>query len=554
MRFSLGRKIRTIIVIIVLVCSVAYMALSFYMIQRAVTVQMKNDGQTLITTIKRELIKNNVTELTGMQEIFKEIKEASNGNISYVSLSDANSSVFLTDDKIFGQTEEVDGVSSATVGGDKVTPLSKEEVSGNILKMPDGTKVYNITTGFQYNGESGYLNLGISLDTMYDEVRIAFFDMAVIGIIIMAVSVLVAVIPTGKIIKPILSMSENLKLYAKGDFRRQTEAHSKDELGDMSKALDNMRLNMVQLVSGIKDNSIQVLDSVNSLNSAMEESSLSAMEISKVSEELTAGTADLADNSQTGLSKMNLLADSVNSLYVSLDVIQRSIEQIKTASLNGNRCQKELHEQVSDNGAVFVQMKGTVDDLAGKLGSIVNMTSVIRAIADQTNLLAVNARIESARAGEQGKGFAVVAQEIAKLAEQTTQSIEGIENLSKEVEESFTRTVEIMDRGASTVKDTTTASNEAGEAFELIEKAIHDVITHINSVATDIKKVHTGKEDAIHLMENISSVAQQSSAATEEIACSLECQNEGIANIARSTKLLQEISRELSRLIDKFEL
>lgn len=226
------------------------MALSFYMIQRAVTVQMKNDGQTLITTIKRELIKNNVTELTGMQEIFKEIKEASNGNISYVSLSDANSSVFLTDDKVFGQTGEVDGVSSATVGGDKVPPVSKEEVSGNILKMPDGTKVYNITTGFQYNGESGYLNLGISLATMYEEVRIAFFDMAVIGIIIMAVSVLVAVIPTGKIIKPILSMSENLKLYAKGDFRKQTEVHGKDELGDMSKALDNMRLNMVQRTAG----------------------------------------------------------------------------------------------------------------------------------------------------------------------------------------------------------------------------------------------------------------------------------------------------------------
>lgn len=121
MRFTLKKKIRVIIILVVLACSLAYITSAFFVIQKAVSVQMKNDGQTLVTTIKRELIQNNVTQLKDIQQIFKEIKQMSNGNISYISLSDATSKVFLTDEEILkGTDEQVDAVSSATLGGEVV--------------------------------------------------------------------------------------------------------------------------------------------------------------------------------------------------------------------------------------------------------------------------------------------------------------------------------------------------------------------------------------------------------------------------------------------------
>lgn len=555
MRFTLKKKIRVIIILVVLACSLAYITSAFFVIQKAVSVQMKNDGQTLVTTIKRELIQNNVTQLKDIQQIFKEIKQMSNGNISYISLSDATSKVFLTDEEILkGTDEQVDAVSSATLGGEVVDLVQTKETSGDFLTMPDGTKVYNISTNYEYNQEACSLNIGISLISMNQEIQYAILEMGIIGIIIMLVAILLAIIPTTKIIRPILAMSEDLRLYSIGDFRKSTVVRSKDEIEDMSYALNNMRVNMIQLVSGIQNSSSQVLDSINGLHMAMEESTKSAKEIAKVSEDLTIGAEGLAQNSQMGLSQMNRLSERINALYNRVDHVQNSMEYIKTSSSKGGKCQGELSQQVYDNKEVFNQMKKTIDELADKMNAIVGMATVIKTIADQTNLLAVNARIESARAGEQGKGFAVVAQEIGQLADQTSKSIEGIEKVTLEVETAFSNTIALMEKGLETVNKTTLASKEAEESFGNIENAIQDISGQLDTMVLDIKELHNGKEEAVHVMRDISSVAQQSNASTEEIAASMECQNEGLASIAESTKQLQNISSELDKLISTFEV
>lgn len=212
MRFTLKKKIRVIIILVVLACSLAYIALAFFVIQKAVSVQMKNDGQTLVTTIKRELIQNNVTQLKDIQQIFKEIKQMSNGNISDISLSDATSKVFLTDEEILkGTDEQVDAVSSATLGSEVIDLVQTKETPGDFLTMPDGTKVYNISTNYEYNQEACSLNIGISLISMNQEIQYAILEMGIIGIIIMVVAILLAIIPTTKIIRPILAMSEDLR-------------------------------------------------------------------------------------------------------------------------------------------------------------------------------------------------------------------------------------------------------------------------------------------------------------------------------------------------------
>lgn len=101
---------------------------------------------------------------------------------------------------------------------------------------------------------------------------------------------------------------------------------------------------------------------------------------------------------------------------------------------------------------------------------------------------------------------------------------------------------------------TTLASKEAEESFGNIKNAIQDISGQLDTMVLDIKELHNGKEEAVHVMRDISSVAQQSNASTEEIAASMECQNEGLASIAESTKQLQNISSELDKLISTFEV
>lgn len=555
MRLSLRKKISFFIVLLVIVCGLSYMAVSFFVMKRAVTVQMKSDGQTLITTIKRELIKNNITDLSDMQKMFKEIKEEGNGNITYISLSNSKAEVFLTDDKIIEDSgNDVDGVSSATVGGTGGKDIKKTSATGNILTMPDGTTVYNISTEFEYNKETCSLNIGISLMSMYSEIQSSSLLMGLVTLIIIVVSAGLGILFSNGLLKPVSLISENIKQYAAGDFRKSARIQSKDEIGDISIALESMRENLVQLVKGIKENSLQVLDNVNELNTSMDENSRLSMEISKVSEELACGAAGLADDSQSGLDNMNVLADKINSLYGHLAATQGSMENIKLVSEQGSLCQKELHNQVDSNGKVIGEIKDKLDELAVKLGTIVNVTSVIKAIADQTNLLAVNARIESARAGEQGRGFGVVAEEIGKLAEQTTHSVLEIDNISKEVKLAFSQTVDIMEKGVQTVSLTNDASREAGESFRSILEAVHTALNQLQVIDSDMKAVHGKKEETVKLIGDISSVAQESSAATEEITASLESQNKGLNNITFSAKELQNIAAKLSELIAEFEL
>ncbi len=555
MRLSLRKKISFFIVLLVIICGLSYMAVSFFVMKRAVTVQMKSDGQTLITTIKRELIKNNITDLSDMQKMFKEIKEEGNGNITYISLSNSKAEVFLTDDKIIEDSgNDVDGVSSATVGRTGGKDIKKTSATGSILTMPDGTTVYNISTEFEYNKETCSLNIGISLVSMYSEIQSSSLLMGLVTLIIIVISAGLGILFSNGLLKPVSLISENIKQYAAGDFRKSARIQSKDEIGDISIALDSMRENLVQLVKGIKENSLQVLDNVNELNTSMDENSRLSMEISKVSEELACGAAGLADDSQSGLDNMNVLADKINSLYGHLAATQGSMENIKLVSEQGSLCQKELHNQVDSNGKVIGEIKDKLDELAVKLGTIVNVTSVIKAIADQTNLLAVNARIESARAGEQGRGFGVVAEEIGKLAEQTTHSVLEIDNISKEVKLAFSQTVDIMEKGVQTVSLTNDASREAGESFRSILEAVHTALNQLQVIDSDMKAVHGKKEETVKLIGDISSVAQESSAATEEITASLESQNKGLNNITLSAKELQNIAAKLSELIAEFEL
>ncbi len=555
MRLSLRKKISFFIVLLVIICGLSYMAVSFFVMKRAVTVQMKSDGQTLITTIKRELIKNNITDLSDMQKMFKEIKEEGNGNITYISLSNSKAEVFLTDDKIIEDSgNDVDGVSSATVGRTGGKDIKKTSATGSILTMPDGTTVYNISTEFEYNKETCSLNIGISLVSMYSEIQSSSLLMGLVTLIIIVISAGLGILFSNGLLKPVSLISENIKQYAAGDFRKSARIQSKDEIGDISIALDSMRENLVQLVKGIKENSLQVLDNVKELNTSMDENSRLSMEISKVSEELACGATGLADDSQSGLDNMNVLADKINSLYGHLAATQGSMENIKLVSEQGSLCQKELHNQVDSNGKVIGEIKDKLDELAVKLGTIVNVTSVIKAIADQTNLLAVNARIESARAGEQGRGFGVVAEEIGKLAEQTTHSVLEIDNISKEVKLAFSQTVDIMEKGVQTVNLTNDASREAGESFRSILEAVHTALNQLQVIDSDMKAVHGKKEETVKLIGDISSVAQESSAATEEITASLESQNKGLNNITLSAKELQNIAAKLSELIAEFEL
>ncbi|WFR57895.1 HAMP domain-containing methyl-accepting chemotaxis protein [Anaerocolumna sp. AGMB13025] len=553
---SLMNKILIVIILITFICSASFMWVSYFMIQKSVIAQMESDGKTLVLNTKREIISNNVSDLNQLQDIFKNIKDGSDGNIVYVSLSDESSNVIVSDNsKLTQDAGGADATSSATQSGDVAAVINNQETLGQILKLPSGEKVYNISTEFSNGKEiTGALNIGISLESMYDQIKMTLTETAAIAVISMVLAVLFGSVLARRIIKPIIKICDRLKIFAEGDFTGGFEHKSKDELGKMSEALENMRQTFRGVVGEIKQNAYEVANSSQSLATVLEENSATAEGISKASEQLNNSSAALANDTQKGIDRLSALADKINELNSMTGVMWDSIKESKAANQTGTQCIDELKTAADENAQITVQIKEQVDLLNSKLEAMSEITTVIKNIADQTKLLALNAMIESARAGENGKGFTVVADEIGKLSEQTSKSISGIETIIDEVGLAIDKTSEYMKQGTLAAVKTTEVSKESGEAFEIIDRSISSVIEEIQKVINSITQINGDKSEVVNTMEGISMIIQQSSASTQEIAMSLEEQSSSMDNVNQSAQELQRIAYELERLVDRFKL
>lgn len=552
---SLTKRILIVIILLIFICSVSLTGVSYYEIQRSVTSQMKSDGTTLVLNIKRQIIENNVSDLKELQDIFIKIKQESNENITYVSFSDQSSNVIVSDSELKAESDsKVDSVSSATSTGDVSKVVSEQKTMGHILTTSTGEKVYNISTDFSFQSEAGALNIGISLKSMYDQIWNALIQTIGITLLVMILAMIIGLVMARRIIKPITMMSNGIKIFADGDFTNGFEYKSRDEIGEMCTALDHMRQTLRTMVGNIQQNANQVSQSSLNLATAIEETSCTAEGISKASGELANGSTDLANRSQEGLERLNNLANEINALFDRADSMTKNIEQTRGVNQTGTNCIKELQQAIDANANVTLKIKEQVDVLGLKSNAISQVTTVIKSIAEQTNLLALNAMIESARAGEQGKGFAVVAEEIGKLSEQTSKSIEGIESIVQEVGYAVSKTQDYMEEGYQLTSRTTTVSHETGKAFEMIDHTVADILKEIQVLIDSVTQVNGDKNEVIGAIESISTIAQQSTASTEEIASSLEHQLMGIDNIGKSAQELRQIAVELEKLVGHFKL
>ncbi len=553
---SLMGRMLTVIILLIAICCASLMGVSYYVIRQAVTNQMKSDGTTLIHNLKREIEEERLANLAQLQEIFQKIVGESEGNIVYASLSDENARVIVSDkvlEDISGAG--VDAVSSATSEGDVTEVLAQQTTLGQIITIDGGEKVYNVSTDFKLSEQlSGALNLGISLESMYQQIEEALIRTVMLSLFIMLIAIVAGIITSRMIIQPIRMMSGSLKSFARGDFTVGFNYTRKDEIGEMGNSLKHMQQTLREMVGGISKNADRVYESSHLLNEVCGEAAKMAEGISKASGELAMASGSLAENSVGGCERVNGLADNIDMISQRADGMQSSITETKEANETGLMHIRNLMEAVSDNEQVTGKIRDTVEVLGNKSEAITEITNVIRNISDQTSLLALNAMIESARAGESGKGFAVVAKEISKLSEQTANSIAGIEEIVDEVSTAIAEVQDYVTQGAEVITRTTTVSRDTRAAFGRIDQSIGQMIDEIEVIVGSVEKVNLNKNEVVETIESVSAIAQETTSSTQEIASSLEEQLTSIEYASHSAAQLQEIADELEKLVGQFKL
>nr|WP_240908813.1 methyl-accepting chemotaxis protein [Paenibacillus timonensis] len=548
------------IVLLMVVCAVSFTLVSYYEVQRSMTSQMRSDGTTLVTNIKREIVSNELLDMGQLQKVFQTIKEEGKGNIVYISLSDAKGNLIVSDNSRTQEgndaeaTDATASASATSTNTDLTTVVSNQETQGSILETAGGEKVYNISTDFTYSKElSGALNVGISLESMYGQIREALKETIFISLAILLLAVALGLFMGRRMIRPITMMSKRIKSYAAGDFSEEFVHDSEDEIGRMAADLAHMRSKLGGMMENIQLRAGQVTSGSQQLSVMIGESSQAAKEISTATDALAAGSGDLALNAQEGLERLNRLAEEIISLTGRADEMKTSIEETQEANQTTMTSMKHLQKAIRENAEVTINIEEQVNDLSDKSEAITQVTTVIKAISEQTNLLALNAMIESARAGEQGRGFAVVAEQIRKLAEQTTGSVQGIEEMVREVAAAVAKTREFMQQGAEVITRTSEVSQETGKAFRQIDQTIHHMIAGMQELIDGITQVNHDKNEVIGTIESISSIAQESTAATEEISASTEQQLASMEQVSASAGEMKEVADDLNGLVGQFK-
>lgn len=387
------------------------------------------------------------------------------------------------------------------------------------------------------------------------KLNIAAAFITIVGVI---AAYIFAVFVGKKICSPIgeitvmLDNMKNLDL-TKG-FKNKSILEYKDEIGVMSKAVDQFRIFLNESLGSVRNLSDKVLDNAKNVSKESNDCVNFASGINDTVEEVAKGSTSLAVNSQDGAERLENLSQKIMVVVDNNKIVIEESENTRNISNDAMGSLQLLIEKFQENSEKVLEVSQNIETLSSKSMFIGDIVVTIDKIAEQTNLLALNAAIEAARAGESGKGFAVVADEVRKLAEETSSSTKQISSIIKEIQNEIVNTKSNMDGSLQLTRETGEALAEQKDAFNNIESAIKNTLQKLSSLSDDIEVVDSEKDVVIHVIEDVSAISQESAAATEEMSASIEQQVQSFNNIVLASEQLEGISQDLNEVIQKFKI
>lgn len=443
---------------------------------------------------------------------------------------------------------------------DEDVDVSLKNAVGKMVRGESGIAHYSekkIDNYIAYAPVSG-TNWSIGVDVPVAEVmgklQKFMFSAGISFVIILLVSISIVFFFASYLAKPIQVLSTFVNRIGNGDLTMvRLDINSKDEIGTLAKSFELMVNNLRNLLRQISQTAEQLAASSQELTANSEQSAQCSGQVASLI--IDVATAAEGQKSSTGemLKTMEFMDGGIQKVVEKNSSMTEVTEKTAFSALEGEKVVKEAIQQMQSIEGTVTDSALVVEALGERSKEIGNIVGTISTIAGQTNLLALNAAIEAARAGEQGRGFAVVADEVRKLAEQSHQAAEQIAELIKEIQMGIDKAVVAMHMGTKEAKLGTEVINNAEERFGDISRLVSEVSTQVRDIETEIQGMAKSSEKIVYAVRDVDAGSRRTAGQTQKISASIEEQSAASEELAASSKSLAIMAEELQEAVHKFK-
>ncbi|QSB11325.1 HAMP domain-containing protein [Lysinibacillus fusiformis] len=380
-------------------------------------------------------------------------------------------------------------------------------------------------------------------------------QMMLLGVFAVVISLIIAMVVGSLMSRPINGMAKAAKKIAEGDLTaEQIRIKNRDEVGDLALAFNQMAANLKDLITNVRQNTVQVSGSAAELTASADQTIQATEQITSSIQEVASGSEAQGKNATESSEAMKNMTKGIQQLASTTAAVSELAIETNSEAKKGNDSLHRVISQMTTINTAVLESASVVKNLDGHSIEIGNIIGIITDIAEQTNLLALNAAIEAARAGDHGRGFAVVADEVKKLAEQSKKSAEQIATLISEIQQDTNRAVTVMDTGTQEVQIGMQVVKVAEEGFSKIVELIEQVSMQIQEATTVSEEMSSSAEQIYASFDEIATIAQMSSSNLQNVASASEEQLATIEEVAASAATLSNMAEELHTQVSRFKV